>query len=129
MDIKSKHKVDASFSMSSMTDIVFLLLIFFMLTASFITPSGLPVNLPSAAESTIVMQKNTLTITADLKYALNDQLIDREDLEAELSRLVQDQEGTLSLNIDESVPTGLTVEVGGIAKKLKQKTVIVVRPE
>ena len=129
MDIKSKHKVDASFSMSSMTDIVFLLLIFFMLTASFITPSGLPVNLPTAASSTIVMQKNTLTITADLKYALNDQLIDRSDLERELARLVQDQEGTLSLNIDESVPTGLTVEVGGIAKKLKQKTVIVVRPE
>ena len=129
MDIKSKHKVDASFSMSSMTDIVFLLLIFFMLTASFITPSGLPVNLPTAASSTIVMQKNTLTITADLKYALNDQLIDRGDLERELARLVQDQEGTLSLNIDESVPTGLTVEVGGIAKKLKQKTVIVVRPE
>ncbi len=129
MDIKSKHKADASFSMSSMTDIVFLLLIFFMLTASFITPSGLPVNLPTAASSTIVMQKNTLSITADLRYSLNDRLIDPEDLERELARLVDDQEGTLSLNIDEAVPTGHLARVGGIAAKLKQKTVLVVRPE
>ena len=128
MDIKSKHKAYASFSMSSMTDIVFLLLIFFMLTASFITPSGLPVNLPTAS-STIVMQKNTLSITADLRYSLNDKLIDPEDLELELSRLVQDQEGTLSLNIDEAVTTGHLARVGGIAAKLKQKTVLVVRPE
>ncbi|MBV6645551.1 MAG: biopolymer transporter ExbD, partial [Cyclobacteriaceae bacterium] len=48
MNLKSKHKVEASFSMSSMTDVIFLLLIFFMLTASFITPSGLPVNLPTS---------------------------------------------------------------------------------
>ena len=45
MGLQAKNKVDPAFSMSSMTDIIFLLLIFFMLTSSFITPSGLPVNL------------------------------------------------------------------------------------
>jgi len=128
MDIKSKHKVESNFSMSSMTDIVFLLLIFFMLTASFITPSGLPVNLPAAASSSIVMQKNSLSVTADLRYVLNDKEITRNSLEGELRSLVGEQEGTLSLYIDETVPTGEFAYVGGIANKLKQKTVLVTRP-
>lgn len=128
MDIKSKHKVESNFSMSSMTDIVFLLLIFFMLTASFITPSGLPVNLPAAASSSIVMQKNSLSVTADLRYVLNDKEIQKSQLESELKALVGDQEGSLSLYIDESVPTGEFAYVGGIANKLKQKTVLVTRP-
>ena len=127
MDLKSKHKVESNFSMSSMTDIVFLLLIFFMLTASFITPSGLPVNLPASASSTIVMQKNSLTITADLRYFLNDKEISKDSFESELRSLVGEDEGTLSLNIDESVPTGEFAYVGGIANMLKQKTVLVTR--
>jgi biopolymer transport protein ExbD len=98
--------------MSSMTDIVFLLLIFFMLTASFITPSGLPVNLPSAASSSIVMQKNSLSVTADLRYVLNSKEIRKSRLESELRALVGEQEGTLSLYIDESVPTGEFAYVG-----------------
>lgn len=128
MDIKSKLKVESNFSMSSMTDIVFLLLIFFMLTSSFITPSGLPVNLPAAASSSIVMQKNSLSITADLRYVLNDKEIQRNTFEMELRSLVGEQEGSLSLYIDESVPTGEFAYVGGIANKLKQKTVLVTRP-
>lgn len=129
MDIKSKHKVESNFSMSSMTDIVFLLLIFFMLTSSFITPSGLPVNLPTAASSSLQMQKNSLTITADLKYYLNDKEVSLNNLERELRALVGDNEGTLSLNIDKSVPTGDFARVGGIAAKLKQKTILVTNPE
>ncbi|OEK04649.1 ExbD/TolR family protein [Roseivirga misakiensis] len=129
MDIKSKHKVDSAFSMSSMTDIVFLLLIFFMLTSSFITPSGLVVNLPSAASSSIVLQKNSLTITADLKYRLNQKDITPESFESELARLVNGEEGTLSLNIDQAVPVGHMARVGGIAAKLKQKTILVTKPE
>ncbi|NVJ46396.1 MAG: biopolymer transporter ExbD [Cytophagia bacterium] len=129
MDIKSKHKVDSAFSMSSMTDIVFLLLIFFMLTSSFITPSGLPVNLPTAQSASISLQKNSLTITADLRYVLNQKVVTPETLESELMRLTGGQEGTLSLNIDASVPTGHTARVAGIAAKLKQKTVLVTRPE
>ena len=128
MDIKSKLKVESNFSMSSMTDIVFLLLIFFMLTSSFITPSGLPVNLPAAASSSIVMQKNSLSITADLRYVLNDKEIQRNTFETELRSLVGEKEGSLSLYIDESVPTGEFAYVGGIANKLKQKTVLVTRP-
>lgn len=127
MDLQSKHKPDAAFNMASMTDIVFLLLIFFMLTASFITPSGLPVNLPSAAGANIVMQKNSITITADMRYYLNDREVSMNTLERELRSLVGNEEGALSVHVDETVDTGYSLQVAGIAAKLKQKTTFVVK--
>ena len=129
MDIKSKHKVDANFSMSSMTDIVFLLLIFFMLTASFITPSGLPVNLPSAASSSIVMQKNSVTITADLKYYINQREVSLNNLERELSRIAPEPNGSLTIHVDKSVDSEFLIKVAGIAAKLRQKVTVVTKPE
>ena len=78
MNFSPKNKIDTAFSMSSMTDIIFLLLIFFMLTSNFITPSGLPVNLPSSKSSTIVLQKISVTITKDLRYYINDRLVDKK---------------------------------------------------
>ena len=129
MDIKSKHKVDANFSMSSMTDIVFLLLIFFMLTASFITPSGLPVNLPSSAASNSVIQKNSITITADLKYYINNQEVSLNSLERELSRVATEANGSVAIHVDKSVDSEFLLKVAGIAAKLKQKVTVVTKPE
>lgn len=129
MDIKSKHEVNPNFSMSSMTDIVFLLLIFFMLTSSFITPSGLPVNLPSAAVGNIVSQSNSVTITADLKYYLNDNEVSINNLERELAKVATEINGSVAIHVDESVDTKHLVKVAGIAMKLKQKLTIVTKPE
>jgi biopolymer transport protein ExbD len=129
MDIKTKHKVDANFSMSSMTDIVFLLLIFFMLTASFITPSGLPVNLPSAAVSNIVMQKNSVTITEDLRYYVNDKEVSVNDLEQELKNVINGPDGSITLHVDKTVDSEFLIKVAGIAAKLEQKVTVVTKPE
>ena len=129
MDLKSKHKVNASFSMSSMTDIIFLLLIFFMLTASFITPSGLPVNLPSSRSSEIVMQKVSVTITKKLSYFINNKKISRGALESELSKNLSGKESIVVLHCDASVPVERLVEVAGIATSLKAKVSIATKPE
>ncbi|MGW8123115.1 ExbD/TolR family protein [Roseivirga echinicomitans] len=129
MDIKSKLKVDANFSMSSMTDIVFLLLIFFMLTASFITPSGLPVNLPSAAASSIVMQKNSVTITEDLRYYVNDKEVVLENLEQELRKVISGPDGSVTLHVDKRVASEFLIKIAGIAAKLQQKVTVVTKPE
>jgi biopolymer transport protein ExbD len=128
MDLKSKQKVDATFSMSSMTDIIFLLLIFFMLTSSFITPSGLPVNLPTSKSSAIVMQKVTVSITKDLKYYVNDRPVNRRDIENALRRELNGQEGNVSLHIDKSVPSEHLVEIAGIAASLKAKVSVATKP-
>ncbi|WP_424960955.1 ExbD/TolR family protein [Ekhidna sp.] len=129
MDLKSKHRVNASFSMSSMTDIIFLLLIFFMLTASFITPSGLPVNLPSSRSSEIVMQKVSVTITKNLSYFVNNKRVNRSSLESVLRSSLNGKEGIVVLHCDASVPVERLVEVAGIATSLKAKVSIATKPE
>lgn len=128
MDLKSKYKVEPTFSMSSMTDIIFLLLIFFMLTSSFITPSGLRVNLPSSKSSTIVLQKVTVTVTKDLKYYVNDKPTRRSNFENTLRRELDGEEGIVVLHIDKSVPTEHLVRVAGIAKSLKATVSIATKP-
>ena len=111
-----------------MTDIVFLLLIFFMLTSSFITPSGLPVSLPSAKKSKIVMQKVTVTISKELKYYINDRRIARSRMEQELKRELNGEEAMVTLHIDKEVPTEYLVEVAGIAASLNAKVSIATKP-
>jgi biopolymer transport protein ExbD len=129
MSLKARNKVDPAFSMSSMTDIIFLLLIFFMLTSSFITPSGLPINLPASKTSNIFMQKVSVTITADLKYYVNDKKTAVGDLDIAIQReLKNSDEGVVVLHIDKSVPTEYLVKVAGIASALKAKVSIATKP-
>ncbi len=129
MALKSKHKVESMFSMSSMTDIIFLLLIFFMLTSSFITPSGLPVNLPTSKASTVEMQKVSVTITENLDYYVGDKKVSKSMLEAELRSRLTGKEGAVVLHIDKSVPTEQFVYVAGIATALEAKVSIATMPE
>jgi biopolymer transport protein ExbD len=129
MNLQSRNKVDPAFSMASMTDLIFLLLIFFMLTSSFVTPSGLPVNLPSSKPSTIEVQKVSVTITKDLRFAVNDKQVSRGALEAELKKHLATPEGVVVLHIDKSVPTEELVYVAGIATGLKARVSIATVPK
>ena len=128
MGLHQKNKVDASFSMSSMTDIIFLLLIFFMLTSSFITPSGLSVNLPSSETSDIVMQEVTVSVTKDLQFSVNDQLVTRDQLKSVLTPLLEGKKGQVVLHLDKEVPVEYLVEIGGIAAGLGANVSIAAKP-
>ena len=129
MNLKSKHKIQAAFSTSSMTDVIFLLLIFFMLTASFVTPSGLPVNLPTSKSSTIVLQKVSVSISKDRKFYVNDKRISKGNLEATLRNELSDKEGVVVLHCDKTVPVDDLVLVAGIATKLEAKVSIATKPD
>ena len=129
MDLKSRNKIETSFNFSSIADIIFLLLIFFMLTSSFVTPAGLPVNLPSSKKSAITLQKATVTITSDLKYYVNDRLTDSDNLETALRGALTDKDGVVVLNVDKSVPVEYLVKVAGIATALDAKVSIATKPE
>ena len=128
MNLNSKNKIDASFSMSSMTDIVFLLLIFFMLTSSFITPSGLPINLPTSKSSSIIIQKVSVSITKNLAYYVDDQLVSKNQLEGILRNSFQGNEGVVVLHCDKTVPVDDLVYVASIATKLEAKVSIATKP-
>ena len=129
MNLQTRNKVDASFSMASMTDLIFLLLIFFMLTSSFVTPSGLPVNLPSSTASTIEVQKVSVTVTKDLRYFVNEKQVTRGSLMAELKGKLSAPEGVVVLHIDKSVATEELVYVAGIATSLKARVSIATKPK
>lgn len=130
MDLGKRQKADASFNMASMTDIIFLLLIFFMLTSSFVTPSGLPVNLPGSKSSEIVMQKVSVTITEELDYYVNAESIQKPQLESKLKEaLKQADKGVVVLHIDKDVPVDHLVNVAGIATQLEAKVSIATRPD
>jgi len=129
MNLQARNKVDAAFSMASMTDLIFLLLIFFMLTSSFVTPSGLPVNLPTSAASTIEVQKVSVTVTKDPQFFVNDKRVTKSTLEGELKSKLAGPKGVVVLHIDESVPTREMVFVAGIATKLEARVSIATKPK
>lgn len=129
MNLGSKNKVNASFNMSSMTDLIFLLLVFFMLTSSFVTPSGLPVNLPTSKASAIETQKISVTVTKDLRYYVNQKPISKNMLEGELKSRLDGAKGSVILHIDKDVPSEHLVYVAGIATALEAKVVVATKPK
>lgn len=126
MNLRSKSRISADFNMSSMTDVVFLLLIFFMLTSSFVTPTAVPVSLPTSSTAPpIVIQRISVTITEDLQYFINEKPTTIDQMRPELAGLLQGvDEGVVVLNIDKSVPVEHLVKVAGIANDLKAKVSI-----
>lgn len=129
MNLQSRNKVDTAFNMASMTDLIFLLLIFFMLTASFVTPSGLPVSLPTSVASTIEVQKVSVTVTKDLQIFVNDKRVNKTTLKDELKKELSGPQGVVVLHIDESVPTREMVFVAGVATSLEAKVSIATKPK
>ena len=129
MDLKPKNKVDAGFSMSGMTDVIFLLLLFFILTNSFITPSGLPVNLPASKSADIVLQKVSVTISKDLTYYVNDSKVSEGQLEGALRSALTEDKGVVVLHCDKGVPVEHLVKVAGIATSLEARVSIATQPE
>jgi biopolymer transport protein ExbD len=111
-----------------MTDLIFLLLIFFMLTSSFVTPSGLPVNLPTSKASTLEVQKVSVTVTRDLQFYVGDRKVSKATLEGELKSKLGGPNGVVVLHIDEAVPTREMVYVAGIATALEAKVSVATKP-
>ncbi|MHC2991353.1 transporter [Pontibacter sp. HJ8] len=129
MNLRSKNRISAEFSMSSMTDIIFLLLIFFMLTSNLVAPTGMPVSLPTSKATTAVIQKISVTITPDLKYYLNENQVTLAELEPRLAALLQGtDDGVVVLHVDKSVPVEYLVNVASVATTLNAKVTLATVP-
>lgn len=125
MAIRSKNKVTTNFNMSSMTDIVFLLLIFFIIASTLISPNSLDVELPNASHMSPRPQTVSISITKDLIYAVNDNIVNKEDIEAQVIALMQGEENPgIILNADKSVPIENVVVIMDIANRNKFKLVL-----
>ena len=130
MNLRNRSKISAEFNMSSMTDLVFLLLIFFMLTSTLVTSSALDVILPKSTAQTVKKSTVTVTINKDLNLSVNDDLVSINDLEISILQYVSnDPEAVLILRVDESVPTGEAVRIMDIAYRNKIKMVLATDPK
>jgi biopolymer transport protein ExbD len=132
MELKRRNKVTAEFNMSSMTDLVFLLLIFFMLTSNFVTPSGLPVNLPTTKEAVNTQSTEvTVTITNDMKFLVGPKEVTLENFEDELKAALSKVSNNkfVVLHVDKAVPTEYFVKVASIANSLGAKVSLATKTE
>ncbi|RNL82582.1 biopolymer transporter ExbD [Sinomicrobium pectinilyticum] len=128
MKLKGRNKVSPEFSMSSMTDIVFLLLVFFMLTSS--VPNALDLLLPKAKGKSTNVQNVSVSINKKLEYYLDNLKVNPEFLETELKRKLKDQETpTIILRAEEGVPIEKAVDVMDIANRNNYKVILAVRPK
>ncbi len=136
MALKRNTKVDSTFSVSSMTDIVFLLLIFFLVTSTLINPNALKLLLPRSTGQ--VNAKATVSVSIKdwgndtYTYHVNgDQNpLSYEAVEDELIGLLsQEEDPTFSIFSDESVPVGEVVQIMNIAKRNHYKVILATQPE
>ena len=141
MAIRRTTKIDSSFSMSSMTDIVFLLLIFFLVTSTLINPNALKLLLPKSTGQ--VSAKATVSVsikdwgkdkgkTGPYTFHINgdEKAIDFSEVESAIVILLQDEkEPTFSIYADETVPVGEVVQVMNIAKRNHYKVIMATSPE
>lgn len=130
MNLRSRNKVSADFSMSSMTDIVFLLLIFFMLTSPAVTPEALDLILPKAQGKTTNVSSLSVSITKDLQIYINEERVSNSALESILiERLAGEEDPTIILRAEEGVPIEKAVNVMDIANRNRYKIVLAVKPD
>ena len=130
MGLRSRNKRLAEFQLASLTDIVFLLLIFFVLTSSIVSPNALNILLPNSDSQTQATQSVSISIDKDLKYYLNGEEIDPAWLETMLpSKLAGQTDPTVILSADKSVPVEYVVGVMNIASSMKIKMVLATTPK
>lgn len=137
MAIKRTTRVDPSFSMSSMTDIVFLLLIFFLVTSTLVNPNALKLLLPKstgqvAAKATVSVSIKHYRDTDTFSYHINgdEKPVKFEEIEDDLIELLQTEEDpTFSIYADETVPIREVIQIMNIAKRNHYKVIMATSPE
>lgn len=129
MAIKRNSKVDSSFGSASMTDLMFLLIIFFMVTTTMINPNALKLLLPQSNNQLKEKPYTTVSITSNLNYYIETTPVSFDQLESGLhARLNGVEDPTVSLHCDKSVPIDEVVKVMNIAKDNNYKLILATSP-
>lgn len=129
MALKRRAMVEPSFSMASMTDIVFLLLIFFMVSSTLIHPNALKLLLPQSNSQVSAKPITSVSITADRNFYLETVPVTLSQLEYLLQQKMKGQDDpTIALHVDRTVPMEEVVKVMNIAKDNRYKLILATQP-
>ena len=130
MGLKKRNKVSAEFSMSSLTDIIFLLLIFFMLTSTLVKIQ--PFDLPKSDSKTVASTSVVVTVDKNGQHTLNNEAINKRALERALRQAIRTSENSqnaaVTIVAEIGTPFDHVVNIMNIAARLKVKAIIATEP-
>lgn len=136
MAIKRRAKTDSSFSMASMSDMVFLLLIFFLVTSTLINPNALNLLLPKSTNQVPAKRQVSISIrpstteSGTYEYFVDTRPVPFSSVETLVQqKLMDNDDPTISIYAEENVPIGEVVQVMNIAKRNKYKAILATSPE
>ena len=130
MALSTRNKVSVQFSMSGMTDIVFLLLIFFMIASTLIVPSARNVQLPESNNQTQANPVLVVSISQDKSIYVDDQQYNLGDLESVLRKKLENygEAPTIRLNADRDLNMEEVFAFLGIARRNSYKVILGTQP-
>jgi len=135
MALKRKFKVSVEFSMASMTDMIFLLLIFFMITSTVVVPNAIKVLLPQSTKQTSAKPLTRVTVTAGLQYYVaygtqKERPVTFEEITPFLQECyAREPDVYVALYADETIPYKEVVRILDIANRNNFKMILVTRPK
>jgi biopolymer transport protein ExbD len=122
MAIQSRNKRKIDFSTASMSDLVFLLLIFFMLTSTLVSPNAIKLLLPSSNSKTMARQTTTVYINDRFQYFVNETRTSKSQLESRIAgNIIGESEASIVLRSDQSVPVQYVVNVIDAVNQINTK--------
>ena len=126
MNLRRKSKITAEVATSSMNDIMFFLMLFFLIMSTLLNPNVIKLTLPNSKHNQTLRQKEvSISITKDLKYYIDNQEVPFTQIETFLAVELQKSKGlTVILRCDSSIPVQELVNVLEIGNKLKVKMVL-----
>lgn len=123
MAIQTRNKRSIEFSMASMSDLVFLLLIFFMLTSTLVAPNAIKLLLPASSSKTMAKQTVTVYINETYNYFVEENKVNESDLGQRIQALIKGQtEATIVLRADKTVPVQYIVNVIDAVNEINNNT-------
>jgi len=131
MNLRRRHKIAPEVSTASMNDIMFFLMLFFLIASSVVNPNVIKLLLPKASSGQSVSKKTiSVSITKDLQYYVEKQLVPSSQIEQVLRNYIQNtDELTVILYVDKTVHIQDIVDVMDVSNKLKVKLVLATDPK
>ncbi len=130
MNIRGRNKVTPEFNMSSMTDIVFLLLIFFMIASTLVSAEAIDLLLPKSSSKTTQTKNVSVSVDKHVNYYVDLKKVSKSNLEAEvLSKVGESESPTITIRSDQDVEMKHVVYIMDIANRNKIKSTLAVKSQ
>lgn len=136
MNLKTKNKVNTMFNMSSLSDVIFLLLIFFMLTSQLVTPNAIKLLPPKADGQTRSPKTLVVSVTEDLSYYVDSKRVTYDQLKVEITNKIEEYkikyktpDPAVVLRVDQRLSVQDLVDVMKLGTEIKVRMILETKPE